>query len=370
VGKPPTILDVADALGMHKSTVSLALSGKGNVSAATRARIRHVAREMGYEPNPLAQRLAQGVRNDTVCIVSGVLDVGLATEKILLIQEELTALSFEAPIHSCSRRRYAESDTHEVQVRQIKQLCRQRPRAIVCYTPLLDPAVFQELEAYQKEGGIVICYDHPAPLACDQVVFDREDNAYQAAKHLLEQGHRAVGLRTTPEAERLSGTPSDPQTLRWQGFCRALEEYGAPLREEWVFRLPTYEMGGAELTERFLALKDRPTGLCIVNDYVAMAFLVQATRAGVRVPEDLSVIGHDDQPIAALCPVPLTSATHPVREIARAVVTLLTDRLEGRATDPGPRRVVVRGDLVRRESVIPPHRITGKSSEIGGGAMV
>src|SRR5207249_8901180 len=101
MSKPPTIHDVAGALGMHKSTVSLALSGKGNVSAATRQKVFAAARELGYEPNPLAQRLAHGHRNTTVCLFSAALDVGLATEKILLIQKALCARGLEVPIHTC-----------------------------------------------------------------------------------------------------------------------------------------------------------------------------------------------------------------------------------------------------------------------------
>src|SRR5688572_4984338 len=99
--KPTTIHDVAAALGMHKSTVSLALSGKGNVSKATRARVVAAANEMGYQPNPLAQRLARGYRNDLVCLFTGALDVGLATQKILSIQQQLNSRALEAPIYTC-----------------------------------------------------------------------------------------------------------------------------------------------------------------------------------------------------------------------------------------------------------------------------
>src|SRR5215204_5816604 len=91
LNRPPTIHDVAEAVGLHKSTVSLALSGKGNVSAATRARVRRVAGELGYQPNPVAQHLARGYRSDLVCLFTGVLDIGLTTAKILGIQQALSA---------------------------------------------------------------------------------------------------------------------------------------------------------------------------------------------------------------------------------------------------------------------------------------
>src|SRR5207248_1297952 len=122
----------------------------------------------GYEPNPLAQRLAHGHRNATVAIFSGVLDVGLATEKILLIQKALTRRSLEVPIYTCSE---PAGDGGKSQLGQIRQLCRQRPRAIVCAAQMLDPAVFDELRAYQRSGGIVVSYDTPVPMECDQVIF-------------------------------------------------------------------------------------------------------------------------------------------------------------------------------------------------------
>lgn len=351
--KPPTIHDVAGALGMHKSTVSLALSGKGNLSAATRARVVTVARELGYEPNPLAQRLANGYRNPMVSLFSGVLDVGLTTEKILLIQKELSGRSLEAPIYTCPE---PVADDGQAQLIQIKQVCRQRPRAIICSAQMVHPAVFRELEAYQRAGGIVVSYDTPVPLECDQVIFDREDNAYRAARHLLERGHRHIGIGMSSTTEWSSTATNVPQTFRLRGFRRALEAFGVPVREEWLFENPTYELGGAEMARHFLELPERPTGLCIVNDYVALAFMVEVLRAGVRVPEEVSIVGHDNQPIASYCPVPLTSATQPVEKIARAVVDLLLDRIEGRA-EAAPRKIIIQSELVPRASVATPPAI-------------
>jgi DNA-binding LacI/PurR family transcriptional regulator len=78
-------------------------------------------------------------------------------------------------------------------------------------------------------------------------------------------------------------------------------------------------------------------------------------RAGVRIPEDLSVIGHDNQPIAAYCPVPLTSMTQPTERIANTVVEMLMDRIRGGAVDTAPQRVTVTSELVQRASVAPPN---------------
>lgn len=338
----PTLQDVADALGMHKSTVSLALSGKGNLAASTRVLIRARAAQMGYEPNPLAQRLAGGGQAP-VCLFSGTLDAGLVTEKILRIQNALSQRGLEAPLYTAPE---------DAQVALLSSLCRQKPRAVVCYVARSSEEIFGVLENYQRGGGTVICYDMAVPLTCDRIVFDREDNAYLAARYLLERGHRKLGIGMSSLSPVIGGGERDPLAARLRGFQRALAEFDVPYRPEWLFLNPTYERGGAAMASQFLALSDRPTGLCVVNDYVALALMTELLRAGLRLPEDVSVVGHDDQPIAAYCPVPLTSATQPVERIADAVVERLIARLGGDASDP--QTVLVRGELIERASVAPP----------------
>ena len=195
--RTPTIHDVAAALGMHKSTVSLGLSGKGNVSKKTSERIQNMAREMGYQPNPLAQRLATNAGNNLVSLCAGSLDVGITTEKILLIQKALAAQGYEVPIYTLSA---SEGANVKSQQSQIRALCRQQPRAIICSMHSFSPDIYDELRLYQQDGGIVVSYDLPAPLQCDQVIFDREDNAYQAARTLLERGHTKLGLALSSPA--------------------------------------------------------------------------------------------------------------------------------------------------------------------------
>ncbi|HEY3333461.1 MAG TPA: LacI family DNA-binding transcriptional regulator [Capsulimonadaceae bacterium] len=341
----PTLQDVANALGMHKSTVSVALSGKGALSADTRQLILSKAREMGYVPNPVAQRLATGYQNHAVCIISAGLDLGLATEKILLIQQELTSLGMDVPIYTCSE---AATPTSRPQSEQVQQICSQRPRAVICGSQIVDEKVFSVLDTYQRTGGVVVTYDSRTPLDCDKVIFDREHNAHLTTSYLLSRGHRKIGIAMST---RVSWLPNMHLTQpdRMLGYRRALAEYGVPFREDYVFQHGAYERGGEELARQFLALDDRPTGICIVNDYVALAFMVEVMQRGVRIPEDLSVVGHDNQPIAAYCPVPLTAASQPSGEIAHTVVRMLRDRLDGRSDTP--QTITVCGNLVERQSV-------------------
>jgi LacI family transcriptional regulator len=347
--RPTTLKDVAVALGMHKSTVSLALSGKGTISAETRLRVRRVAQELGYAPNALAQRLAKGVEVATVYVISGALDRGLAIEKILLIQQALSACGLENPLYTS----HAHSVTGEIarrQGEQVRNLWRQRPSAIICATQRLAPSVFDELANYHRQGGIVVSYDTAVPYTWDQVIFDREENAYRAARILLEAGHRKIGLGLSQIPD--STNPTDTQTPRVKGFQKALTEFGIPVREDWIIQTATYEQGGAELAAQFFAMSERPTAFAIVNDFIALAFMTELTRAGIRIPDDLSIVGHDNQPIASYCPSPLTTLTQPAEKIAEAVVSLTVSRLEGSSS---PQQIITIESLpVHRSSVSPP----------------
>jgi DNA-binding LacI/PurR family transcriptional regulator len=351
VSPPPaakiaTIQQIAETLGIHKSTVSLALAGKGRIAPGTRARVMALAEEIGYVPDPLAQRLANRSMSNTVCLCSGSLDPGRGTEKIILIQSLLTDMGLDVPIYTPSKSKDRSAETQAVLFRQLR---RQRPQAIICSVHAFCDEAFSELAAFQEEGGIVVAYDLPIPLNCDQVLFDRVDNAYQGAKYLLDRGHRRIGFGMTRLTGGRNATQNRTQILRQEGFRKAMAEYGVPMHDEWFFENTTFERGGAQMAQHFLDLKDRPTALCIVNDYVSLAFMVEMMRHGVKVPKDVSIVGHDDMPIAAYCPVPLTSVSQPTEEIVRCVVDMLLDRLGGN-TEP-PRTVTVKGKLVERASV-------------------
>lgn len=353
-----TLDDIAAALGIHKSTVSVALSGNKPVSARTRERVRAMASELGYHPNPAAQRLAVGSKNSVVCLFSAGADVGQSAIKVLRIQEALASRGVEAPNYSMPKWAPAR-DLAEVQVAQIRQICRQRPRAVVCATSMVVPGVFAELETYQRAGGIVVSYDQPIPLDCDQVVYDREDNAYQVVRHLLEIGHRQIRMAVSHqwwrETVAKSVVETHPVAPRARGFLRALREFDLPTEDVWLFRDTGYEPGGAEIARQFLDLKERPTAVAVVNDYVAMAFMVEIMRAGVRVPEGVSIAGHDNQPVAAYCPVPLTTGTNPVDLIAQTVVEMLSERIDGYA---GPSRTtLLKGELILRGSTSAPQSL-------------
>lgn len=341
--------DVARSAGVSKMTVSYVLSGKRKVSARTREAVLRAIDELRFEPNAVAQRLSSGPDTRAISLYSTYLSLGVDTLKVKRLQSLLQDRGYEVSFHAYG----LFSEDPEVQSSAVRALRRQRPRCIVCAASDLPGSVVDELRRYIQEGGLVIYYDNPLALDCDRVLFDHEGSLYVAARHLLERGHRKIGLHVLGME-----TPSEPHFVRAarQGFERALAEFGVTPREAWYFRGLSYdnhEEGGTHTARRLLGTTERPTALCFVNDSAAAAFVIEMYRAGVKVPAEMSVVSTDDLPVARYSLVPLTTVAHPVEAVARHLVDLLVSRLEGGYEGP-PRQVIVRGTLVPRESVQEP----------------
>jgi LacI family transcriptional regulator len=345
VGRQPTIQDVANALGLHKSTVSVALSGKGTLSPKTRDRIVSVATAMGYVPNPIAQRLANGYQNPAVYAFEATTSSRMDLDKLMLIQQALGNRGYEVPY-------YTSSDSPALQAAQIRMLCSHRPKAIILASQSVDHSVYQELMLFQQKSGLLVCYDQEIPIKCDQVIFDWEQNGYSAAKYLHDFGHQKLALCVASNIDWSRGNDNTREKKYVDGFAKAIFDHGISVNGDWIHRSSEAEKGGVELAAAYLRSDNRPTAIVISNDLAALSFMVTITREGVRVPQDLSIIGLENRTLGRYCPVPLTSFSHPTSEIADAVVELLTDNFDNpRATF---KNVKVDGKLVERESVASP----------------
>jgi DNA-binding LacI/PurR family transcriptional regulator len=163
----------------------------------------------------------------------------------------------------------------------------------------------------------------------------------------LKLGHREIGLYMPGPEPRVS----HPRRV---GFERALAEFGVTVHREWFFCGGNYEEGGSNLARQFLGLRRRPTAMCVVNDDAAVAFIAEIGRAGIGVPEDLSVVSHDDLPIARFFPVTLTTVSNPVEAVSKGVHSLLMRRLQ--SPDASIRSITVRGELMIRQSAAAPFK--------------
>ena len=344
--KTATMQDIARLVGVTPMTVSYALSGKRKISDETREAVLQAARDLNFEPNVMAQRLRKGRCEKTIGFFSLDVDLSSRTRQLQIIQAALSDRGYSVPVYAYG---YRGRDVLENQLELINTLIAQRPRAIICNTSGVHPQIFERLSHFIDEGGIAVCYgySHFAPVECDQVIYAEGETFYTATRHLLELGHREIGFfnvgHRTPGGEMM------------REARRALDEFGAPLQDKWLFQndgTRTYEEHGALLGQEFLALSRRPSAMVMANDYAAVAFMATLVQSGVQIPRDVSVVGHNNDSIAPFGVVPLTTISNPIDEIAESVLKMLQSRL---VQDFGgaPRHQTVRGELILRDSTAP-----------------
>lgn len=341
--KSVTLADVAREAGVSKTTVSHALSGKGWVSSTTRETVLRLADEMSFQVDPLARLLSNGRSEKTIGFYTLDLDLSARTRQLQIIQAELSVRGYSVPIYAYG---YNGRDELLNQMALMDNLLAQRPRAIVCNTSGVQKKIFKRLQQFADDGGILVCYGYIefAPIACDQVMHVENEAFGLAARHLTQLGHRDIGVFNVGQRK--------PTDRSLESVTEALREVGADVRDEWLFcndGTRRYEEDGAGLGHEFLALKERPSAMVIANDYAATAFISTVARGGVRVPQDVSVVGFDDDAIAPYGVVPLTTVSAPVEKVAGHVVELLLSRLENGFSDE-PRFITVRGEMITRES--------------------
>ena len=169
-------------------------------------------------------------------------------------------------------------------------------------------------------------------LEVPDVGVDEQAAGYLATRHLVELGHRTIGFVSGP-------TRSMPARLKATGWAVALEEAGLPHGVELIEHAPYGPAGGASAMGRLLD-GPRPTGVICSSDLMALGAISEARRRGLTVPQDLSVVGFDDIPLAAYCTPALTTLAQPIPEIARAAVDgLLADMESTPASGQGRQRL-------------------------------
>lgn len=326
-----TLADVAQRAGVSPITASRALARGHLVAQATRERVLAVAAELGYTPNLLARGLVQN-RTATVGVVVLELANPFFAPMLSAIQGVATERGFLVIIGESGR----EAETERRYIERFRQL---RIGGIIV-TPVLSDV--DHLSAVLAAGVPAVVMARRWDEG-DYVSADNMESGRVVARHLLERGYRRIGL---VQGER----PDTAAQSRVGGFQEVLATAGVAVPDAWALEAPgTRIEHGVEAADRFLALRDPPTALFVTMDRLAMGVVHRLLARGVRVPEDVAVVGHDDITYAACAQVPLTTVAIPMRRLGEVAAEILFDRIDG----VGPqslRQVLLPPELVVRAS--------------------
>ena len=335
-----TISDIASRAGVSKAAVSYAFNSPARLAPQTVERILAIAEELGYSPNPVARSMSIGRTGTIGVLVPQPLDDVLGNP---FFSEFLKGVAEVA----------GEADHPILLVSPVKgSVQRAIGGAAVDGFLTLGLETFRPTMHLLERRGlpyVMVDSDPIEGVACVNV--DDEGGAYQAMRHLLEHGHRAIGILgiRSPQRgrwEKYSGTLH----RRMTGYARALAEYDLAVGESGV-RLVECEVtaeGGRAGLQRFLKKGSTPTAFVAMSDVIAIGALEAALEQGFHVPDDLSFVGFDDILESTWLRPSLTTIRQPSKEKGRTAAALLLSLLARAET---PRNVVLSTELVERESV-------------------
>lgn len=325
-----TITDVAREAGVSVSTVSHVVNGTRFVKAETRDRVRAAIERLDYTPSSSAQSLKKNVTHTIGLIVTSSTNPYFA-EVVARLEAELYAAGFNLMLCNSGR----DIDKQRSYIRTLKG---RRIDGLLVLESVLSEA-YLELLASCSFPVVVLDADTPGLASVSD---DSELGGYLATSHLIEQGHRAIGCIAGPEQHHQS-------RRRFRGFRRALDEAGLPLEPGWVHVGNMDIESGEAAVRRLCGGPQRPTALFAFNDFSALGAISQATRQGLQVPDDLSVIGYDDIEIARLFTPALTTVRQQAGTLCREASRLLISAIADKATSV--EHLKVAPELVVRDSV-------------------
>ncbi|QWW19473.1 LacI family DNA-binding transcriptional regulator [Schaalia sp. 19OD2882] len=334
-GRAPSVKDVARLAGVSVGTVSNVVNQRGTVRADIRERVAHAISELGYVPNPTAQALRRGV--------SPVVGVAVLDLRNPFFMEAAAGMERRLSADGCVMSLSATHSDPETESRLLRTLAGQSPRGILLAPSDADLVTAHELVA---RGIPVVLFDCPeTPDDMSSICVDDRAGARLAISHLLDLGHRRITMLNGPSTVRQA-------RHRQSGVMEAVEAFTTHSQDPIDLRVCEVEdftaEAGREQTQQMLAdagvevhrgtsgvgkrtgplappvLPDSfPTALFCANDLIAFGAMTALRDSGVRIPEDVSLVGFDDTPVASQMSVPLTTVNQPMDELGWAAAELL-----------------------------------------------
>jgi LacI family xylobiose transport system transcriptional regulator len=327
-----TVAAIAQLAGVSAPTVSKVLNGRSGIAVDTRERVEALLREHGYRRNDATSALP------IVEVAFSGLESHLAVEIMRGVEEVVRDRGLTVGFTDLQGR------APRAGRRTADLLLSRRPTGVIAVHSAYRGQYYQQLTA---SGVPLVVLDPTGDPVHDtpSVGTTNWSGGIAAARHLLELGHRRIGIITGPPAFMCS-------RARLEASRAALETAGLALDPAHVRSGPFAYADGLELGAQLLAAPDRPTAILCGDDLQAIGVYEAARRAGLRVPDDLSVVGFDDVELARWCGPPLTTVRQPFAAMGSAAAEMVLRLAAGQPVDPP--RVELSTSLVIRESTAPP----------------
>jgi LacI family transcriptional regulator len=334
---------VAQEAGVSPSTVSRVLNGTARVSETKKAAIEAAIRKLGFVANPMASGLAGG-KSRSIGVITQALGSPFYGQGLLGIEDVLIKENF-APFFVSSHWRKADEQ------RCINSLEMRHVDGIIILTACLPDAT---LTAQALHTPLVLTGRKLQAEGLVSISFDNYGGARLATEHLIALGHNRIAF--------IKGTSSHPDAVeRFRGYTAALKAHGIPYDERLVVQGNFVESGGENAVAELLQSKAGMTAIFAANDQMAYGVALALYRRGLRIPDDISLVGFDDLATSEFTLPPLTTVKHSIYEIGTIAAKAMIQLIQGQT----PAFAVPKPELILRSSTRPPKASAKRPSRSG-----
>ena len=333
--KDVTIYDIANQLDISVATVSRALKDDTIVSKKTRKKIIDLAEEMGYRSNHFARNLRQQQTN-TIGVLVHELNSNFITSVLAGIEKVTAEAGYDIIITHSSESRVKEAAN-------AKNLFHKRVDGLIA-SLAFDTTDLDHFKPFIDKGVPVMFFDRVEQDGNNTVVIiDNYKAGYQATKHLIEQGCKRI-VHVTSSLKR------NVYSQRYKGYQDALFDNGISLDERFLLVNDLSEKAGIDSALQILKMKPRPDGVFITNDFVAAVCMRTLKQHGISIPDDIAIVGFNNDAIGNLIEPALTTINYPGKDIGEIAARNLINHLKGISNIHQTNTVIVRSDLIVRKS--------------------
>ncbi len=333
--KEVTIYDIASALNISIATVSRALKNDPVVSERTKKKIFDLAEQMGYRTNHFARNLRKQNTN-TIGIIVHELNSNFITSVLAGVEKVTTEAGYDLIIAHSS-----ENDTKEIA--NAKNLFEKRVDGLIASLSF-DTKSLDHFKRFKEKNVPVIFFDRVEQHADNTVVvIDNYDCGYKATEHLIKQGCKNI-VHITASLKR--NVYSD----RFKGYKDALRDHKIPFNESLLIINDLSEKAGIESAMQALKMKPLPDGAFITNDFVAAVFMRTLKEKGVKVPDNIAIVGFNNDAICTLVEPSLTTINYPGIDVGEIAARNLINHLKGISNLQNTNKIIIHSNLIIRNS--------------------
>jgi len=328
-----TIKDVALRANVSITTVSHVLNKTRFVAATTQQSVIAAVEELNYLPNTVAQSLKGKHTKSIGMLVTTTLNPFYA--EVVKAVEKYCYLEGYNLVLCNTDGDFKKTDSY------LKMLAQKRIDGVIIMCTEYDGDSFTTISSQSALPMVVMDWG-PIDPHLDRIQDNSFQGGYMATQYLLENNHTSIGY---------IGGPLDklPALNRYSGFSKAMADAQLNINPEWVIESDFQSEGGKTAMAKILALDELPTAIFVANDMMALGAMCLAQQSGLKIPDQLSIIGYDNISFSAYFSPPLTTINQPKNRLARIAVNTLIERL--REDRPLGRTHLIEPDLVVRDSV-------------------